>query len=1747
MKIKKLFKNVLLLGMSAFVATPYNVMAASLFEEDFQTADVLVDNNIKEKKEDNLIKKTDYHYEDENVILNAKVSDLENFPEGTELVASKLTGNNYDNAFEKVNNQFNNDGSNIIEFVPLKINFKKGEEIIKPTMDNVDYTLSFFADEFKFDRNTFLAAITEDGIVYRIENISTDSSELKFNADNVAVIGPVNIKEKEKEPEKDKENQQGTQDTEEDLVIGDNIKENIEEDLVLGEKKPVINPENDETEDNTEVNQEEISDDNPDIEEDILIGQEDTGNIEDKATETDSDNINPSENIESHDSDTAEQQKNTDKEFIAESESARVTAIVPEEAGFEIDTELKVEGLKEGSSEFDNAMQKVEDAFCEDGKKQVEFIPFDVSFLDKGNEVEPAAGIVNVEMEINKLDFQIDENTFIAHIKDDGTVERLENVSTIDGVLKFNVDSFSVMGPVRVVEDDRALTNADAETESVFVERKIATNPIALLYDTWELVFQDASTAQKPGNVVKMYESFIASGSHPWDAEKAKIKVVTFTDVIKPTRMSYWFSGCTNLVTVNNGNNLDMRSCTDMSYAFQNCNKLKTLDTSNWNLNCYNFNNVFENCYELEYIDTTSWTVRYGTLNLNNMFKNCKKLKSFDMSKWAYTYDDYSKDARTRDMFLGCDSLVYIKIGSEMRFGMSVGLRGKWKNETTGEVYYTSDTLPMNNHDAFSASTAGVYKYIEPETVYALRYSDGELVIQTDNSSDGNTSKHTLQETKEVNINKLHSSSMFTTSKSSVTKVIFRGKITPRYTAYWFQDFQNLISIENASNVNMSTCLDARYMFSGCSKTNFIDTSNWDLALCTNISYIFNNCLCINSIDVTKWNLSMCENISFAFYRCESLIDLNTLNWNLSKSKDMTSAFKSCHKLKRLDTSNWNLNCSSLNNMFEDCYELESIDTTSWKVKNITLDLNNMFKNCKKLKSFDMSKWAYTYDDYSKDARTQDMFLGCDSLVCIKIGSEMRFGMSVGLRGKWRNITNNTIYSNPNDLPMNGTDRFHSSNAGIYIQETQLYAILYNSGELVFQNMSTPVTSKGTVIKTYTIDQAATFSNESQVPWNSERSLIKTVDFYGSAIPVNANYWFKGCYNLTEIRNVNNFMLPQCNGLKESFYGCSSLKELNIEPFEPKSNIDTTNMLGSCNGLQKLIIGKKMKFNGAIGLPESKWSNITTSTVYNTVSALPFNASFNGANHSGIYIKGNILPHALLYSNGTLVFQIGDNADSSIGAVLKTFSINAITSTTPLWNTDKARIKKIIVKDKISPKITENWFSGCTNLTSVVSPENFDFSKTSSMNYMFKNTSMKYLDMSQWDTRNVKSLTGMLEGCTKLEDISLGENTFTGYLYPGLPGTWVNPNNGKEYNERYIMFGYIHNKKGMVGTFTNKSLLPIALLYDTGELVFQYNRVADPAKGKVIKTYITFIKEQYAEQTKESIPWNEHRAFIKSVTFNANIQPTNASYWFDGCYNLTTINNVNKLDFSNCQNMTSMFEGCSSLKELDMSTWTPQTNVNVTNMFTNCGSLRTLIVGQGMRFNTSSATNLGLTGIWKNETTNTEYKTPADLPFNTSFDGQLHAGTYKKKLLNADLTITNKVLGSMGNMTKEFVFTIKLTGATVPTSINYTKGSTSGTLAVSNGTATFKLMTGDSIKLNVPTGLRYEVTSTDALSSGYKVESANATGEVSQNATISFTLTRNGVVPTSSDTNAVPMVFIAITSGALGLIYVFLYKKKRKT
>lgn len=127
------------------------------------------------------------------------------------------------------------------------------------------------------------------------------------------------------------------------------------------------------------------------------------------------------------------------------------------------------------------------------------------------------------------------------------------------------------------------------------------------------------------------------------------------------------------------------------------------------------------------------------------------------------------------------------------------------------------------------------------------------------------------------------------------------------------------------------------------------------------------------------------------------------------------------------------------------------------------------------------------------------------------------------------------------------------------------------------------------------------------------------------------------------------------------------------------------------------------------------------------------------------------------------------------------------------------------------------------------------------------------------------------------------------------------------------------------------------------------------------------------------------------------------------------------------------------------------------------------------------------------------------------------------------LSVTNTVKGSFGNKAKEFTFTATFSGDQVPDSISYTKGGDSGALLLVNGTVSFTLMHGENIVFkDLPAGTGYIVEETPEM--GYEVSSNNAEGVISADTTISYTNTKDGVVPTSADTNTNMMLPIAFIS-----------------
>jgi bacterial surface protein 26-residue repeat len=139
----------------------------------------------------------------------------------------------------------------------------------------------------------------------------------------------------------------------------------------------------------------------------------------------------------------------------------------------------------------------------------------------------------------------------------------------------------------------------------------------------------------------------------------------------------------------------------------------------------------------------------------------------------------------------------------------------------------------------------------------------------------------------------------------------------------------------------------------------------------------------------------------------------------------------------------------------------------------------------------------------------------------------------------------------------------------------------------------------------------------------------------------------------------------------------------------------------------------------------------------------------------------------------------------------------------------------------------------------------------------------------------------------------------------------------------------------------------------------------------------------YLIRTKSSDQWGAHKAEVTKVVFHsafAATHPSSLFHWFNGCAKLTTISGIENLNTSDVTMMYATFNGCRSLKTLDLShfdtgkvqkmgymfsycsslvtiyvsdQWTTDNVVSSGNMFTSCTKL---VGGDGTKFNASYVT-----------------------------------------------------------------------------------------------------------------------------------------------------------------------------------------------
>ena len=126
--------------------------------------------------------------------------------------------------------------------------------------------------------------------------------------------------------------------------------------------------------------------------------------------------------------------------------------------------------------------------------------------------------------------------------------------------------------------------------------------------------------------------------------------------------------------------------------------------------------------------------------------------------------------------------------------------------------------------------------------------------------------------------------------------------------------------------------------------------------------------------------------------------------------------------------------------------------------------------------------------------------------------------------------------------------------------------------------------------------------------------------------------------------------------------------------------------------------------------------------------------------------------------------------------------------------------------------------------------------------------------------------------------------------------------------------------------------------------------------GQVVgtKTYYKGIETLDAAVATD-IPWTSRVSLITTVNFQNIIQPISTAYWFDNCSLLTTINNLSRLDTSNCTNFAHMFDGCLILDGINMASHNTSKVTDMSYMFNDCAELLTCAL---TNFNTAAVTNM---------------------------------------------------------------------------------------------------------------------------------------------------------------------------------------------
>ena len=286
--------------------------------------------------------------------------------------------------------------------------------------------------------------------------------------------------------------------------------------------------------------------------------------------------------------------------------------------------------------------------------------------------------------------------------------------------------------------------------------------------------------------------------------------------------------------------------------------------------------------------------------------------------------------------------------------------------------------------------------------------------------------------------------------------------------------------------------------------------------------------------------------------------------------------------------------------------------------------------------------------------------------------------------------------------------------------------------------------------------------------------------------------------------------------------------------------------------------------------------------------------------------------------NTTLTFKGGESVPE--GAYALNTGYNS-----PGWSYIRGSVTKVVFDESfkdVRPTSCYQWFRVFTQLTTIEGIENLNTEEVTVMSDMFNGCSgLTTIYVSDdFATGNVSSSDGMFYGCSNLKGATsynpgkTGKDmaNFDGYFTPKI----ITPYVKWDANTKVLTFKVANTK-------------------EEGSGVYDLNEGANA---------LEWVGEVYSDCEK----------VVFTPSFK-QARPTSCCQWFLGFSQLTTIEGIENLNTEEVTDMSEMFNSCSGLKNLDLSSFNTAKVTNMGYMFGGCYDLISLDLSS---FNTAKVTDM---------------------------------------------------------------------------------------------------------------------------------------------------------------------------------------------